>query len=82
MAGVSSGMREVEYVLCDECGFERRADEFVDCMYCAMRSERLALAMEVESFRVELKDLRCELSKVKEEVWGVRQGYSVRPRGR
>ena len=51
-------------------------------MYWAMKSERLTLAMEVESLRVELKDLRCELSKVKEEVWGVRQGNSVRPKAR
>ena len=81
-AGVASGMRDVEYVLCNECGYERRADEFVDCMFCAMRSERLALVMEVGQLREEVRGLRSDLGRVREEVGSIRQSGSVRPKDR
>ena len=80
--GVVSGVRSGEYVLCGVCGFEKRADEFVECLCCAMRSERLALALEVNQLREEVRELWGELGRVRDDVGMARQEMSVRPKDR
>ena len=82
VVGMDSGLSVVEYVLCESCGHERRGGEFVDCVVCILKSERLALGMELGELRSEVRQLREEVSKVREEVSSVRQASSVRPKDR
>ena len=66
------------YILCEGCGSERRADEFVDCAVCLMKTENLALTLQLQEYKGEVQTLKEEFKKLWEEFWKLRKEASVR----
>ena len=84
------------FAVCDECGHDRRVEDFSECLFCELKSQYLVLSLEHKELLEEVKRLREGKSEnevltleLREQVKGLRaavemlrQDMSVRPKDR
>ena len=74
------------YILCDGCGSERRADEFVDCTVCLVKSENLALRIQIKECQEGMIQMQEIFSKkfreMQENFDKLRQDLSIKKKVR
>ena len=77
---------QMAYILCDGCGSERRADEFVDCTVCLVKSENLALKLQIKECREGMEQMQkvfsMKMMEMQENINKLREDLSVRKKVR
>ena len=77
---------QIVYILCDGCGSERRADEFVDCTVCLVKSENLALRLQIRECREGMEKMQevfsMKMKEMQENIDKLREDLSVRKKVR